>query len=100
MPLAERGLAAREAAAAVTMVERPPQRRRDRPGRGTDFQQAPGGIVPHHHPAGVARQALRRFRGNARAVLEDGLARLIGVRQHRGIDVHHHLVTLARGASK
>jgi hypothetical protein len=55
-------------------------------------------IVPHHHPAGVARQALRRFRGNARAVLEDGLARLIRVRQYRGVDVNHHLVPLSRRA--
>jgi hypothetical protein len=54
-------------------------------------------VVPHHHPARVARQALRRSRGNARAVLEDGLARLIGVRKDLGIDVDHYLVTLARG---
>jgi hypothetical protein len=35
--------------------------------------------MTHHHPAGVARQAPGRFRGTARAVLEDGLARLIWV---------------------
>jgi hypothetical protein len=55
-------------------------------------------IVPHHHPARVARQAPRRFRGNARAPLEDGLAGLIRIRQRRGIDVDHHLVPLARRA--
>jgi hypothetical protein len=54
--------------------------------------------VPHHDPAGVARQALRRSSWNARAVLEDGLARLIRVRQDFGIDVDHYLVALARGA--
>jgi hypothetical protein len=43
--------------------------------------------MSHHHPAGVARQALRRSRGNTRAILED-----------RGIDVDHRLVALARGA--
>ena len=35
----------------------------------------PSVVVAHHHPARVARQALRRFRGNARAVLEHRLAR-------------------------
>jgi len=54
--------------------------------------------VAHHHPARVARQALGRFRGNARAVLEHGLPRLIRIGQHRGIDVDHHLVALTRGA--
>jgi hypothetical protein len=38
------------------------------------------------------------FCGNARAVLEDGLARLIRIGERRGIDVDHHLIALARGA--
>jgi hypothetical protein len=63
-----------------------------------DVQQAPVPIVPHHHPAGVARQAPARSSWNARAVLEDGLARLIWVRKGLRIDVDHHLVALARGA--
>jgi hypothetical protein len=54
--------------------------------------------VPHHHAARVARQAPRRFCRNARAPLEHGLAGLIRIRQHRGIDVDHHLVPLARRA--
>jgi hypothetical protein len=54
--------------------------------------------MSHHHPACIARQALRRFRGNARPVLEHGLAWLIRVGQHLGIDVDHHLVPLSRGA--
>ncbi len=98
MPLTERQSAAREAATPVPMVQRSPQRRGNRPRPGADLQQAAVGVVSHHHPAGVARQASRRFRGNARAVLEYGLARLIGVRQHRGIDVQHYLVALARTA--
>jgi hypothetical protein len=98
MTLAEWQSTAREATTAVPMVQRPPQRGRDRPGPGSDFHQAPVMIVAHHDPAGVARQPLRRFRGNAHSVLEDGLARLIGVRQHRSIDVHHDLVALARSA--
>jgi hypothetical protein len=51
------------------MVERAPQRRRDRAGPGADLEHAPLAVVPHHHPAGVARQAPEHFRGNVRAVL-------------------------------
>jgi len=61
MALAEREPAAREAAALVPMVKRAPQRRGNRAGPRSDFQQAPVLIVPHHHPARVARQAPRRF---------------------------------------
>ena len=49
-------------------------------------------------PARVARHALRRFRGNARAAFHDGLARRIGVGQDIGIDVDDDLVALARSA--
>ena len=52
--------------------------------------------MPHHYPAGVTCQPARRFRGNACALLEDGLSRLIRVLEHRRVDVDHHLVTLAR----
>jgi hypothetical protein len=38
------------------------------------------------------------FIGNVCAPLEDGLARLIRVRQHRSIDVDHDLVSLCRRA--
>jgi hypothetical protein len=41
--------------------------------------------VPHHYPARVARQPLGRSSWNARAVFEDGLARLIRVRQDFGV---------------
>jgi hypothetical protein len=61
MALTERQPAAREATALVTMVERAPQCRRNRPRPGPDLQGAPVLVVPHHHPARVARQALRRF---------------------------------------
>ena len=54
--------------------------------------------MPHDNSARVAGQAPRRFRGNVRAVFEDGLARLIRIRQHRRIDVHHDLVALSRRA--
>jgi hypothetical protein len=98
MALADPNPAAWEATAAVAVVEGPPQRRRDRAGPGSDLHHAPIGVVPHHHAAGVARQALGRSSWNARAVLEDGLARRIGVRQDLGLDVDHDLVALARGA--
>jgi hypothetical protein len=81
MPLAEREPAARKAAAAVPVMERAPQRRRDCPRPDPDLDDTPVGIVAHHHPARVARQARRRFRGNVRAPLEDGLAGLIRIRQ-------------------
>ncbi len=98
MPLAEADPAAGEAAPPVPRVERPPQGRRNRPGPGPDLQQASVVVVAHHHPTRVTRQALGRFRGNARAVLEHGLPRLIRIGQHLGIDVDHHLVALVRGA--
>ncbi|MEK7444133.1 MAG: hypothetical protein AABZ70_04690 [candidate division NC10 bacterium] len=98
VPLAIAHAAAGETAAAVPMVKRSPQGGGNRPGPGTDLQQAPIVIVAHHHPACVATQALGRFRGNARAVLEDRLARLIRIGQRLGVDVDHHLIALARGA--
>jgi hypothetical protein len=61
MPLAEREPAARKAAAPVPVEERSPQRRGDRPGPGPNCHEVPVLIVSHHHPAGIARQAPRRF---------------------------------------
>jgi hypothetical protein len=55
-------------------------------------------VVSHHDSARVAGQAPRRFCGNVRTVLEDGLARLIRIRQGRRVDVHHDLVALSRSA--
>jgi hypothetical protein len=81
MALAEREPAPREATALVAMVERTPQCGGNRPGPRPDLHGAAVLVVPHHHPARVARQAPRRFRGNARPVLEDGLAGLIRIRQ-------------------
>jgi hypothetical protein len=52
----------------------------------------------HDHAAGVAREPAGRFRGNVHPVLEDGLAGLRGVGQHRRIDVDHHLIAFARGS--
>ena len=72
--LAEPNPAARESAAAVAVVKRPSQRRRDRPGLGIDFHDPAVPAVSHHHPAGVTRKALGRSSWNARAVFEDGLA--------------------------
>ena len=98
MPLAEADPAAGEPARPVPMVERPPQGGGDGPGPGPNLDHAALLIVEHHRPAGIAGQAPGRFRGNARAVLEDRLARLLGLGQRWGVDVDHHLVALARGA--
>ena len=61
VPLAQRQSAAREAAAAVAVVERPPQRGRNRPRPGPHFHHPAVFIVSHHDATGVARQAPRRF---------------------------------------
>ncbi len=98
VPLADTDAAAGKAAATVPMVQRPPERRRNRPRAGPDLHDPAVRGVTHDDAARVARQALGRFRGNARAVLEDGLARLIGVRQDGGVDVDDDLVPLAGGA--
>ena len=52
----------------------------------------------HHHPTRVTAQALGRFRGNACAIFDDGLAGLIGILEHRAVDMDHHLVVLGRRA--
>jgi hypothetical protein len=98
VPLREPGVATRKATSLVAMLECPPQGRGNRSRPSSDFEHAPIAVVPHHHAARVASQAARRFRGNARAVLEDRLPRLIWVGQHGSIDVDYDLITLARGA--
>src|SRR5438105_10371598 len=73
MPLGEAPMAPREAAALIPMLEGAPQGGGNRPGPGPDLHQAALAVVAHDHPAGIAREALGRFRGNACAPLEDGL---------------------------
>jgi len=79
------------------MLKRAPQRRRDGARPGADLGDPSVSVVPHHHAGGVAREALRRFRGDAHAAFEHRLAWRIGVRQHTRLDVDDHLVSLARG---
>jgi hypothetical protein len=95
MALAEGHAAALEATPAVAMVERAPDRRWDRTCAGADFDDATLGVVPHQHPARVARQPAGRYRGNVRAAFEDRLAGRVGVRENRLVDVDDDLVTLA-----
>ena len=97
MPLPDPHRAAREAAAPVSMEQRPPQRRRNRPRPGANLHDLPIRVVPHHHPARVTRQPLRRSRGNVAPLFQHGLAGLLRIRQHRGVHMHHHLVALPRG---
>ena len=98
MTLAEPSPAAWEAAAAIAMLQRSPQRRRNGPSPRTDFEDPAIRIVSHDDPTRVTRQTLGRLRGNARAVVEDRLTGRVSVRQHRRVDVDHDLVALARGA--
>jgi hypothetical protein len=60
------------------VLERAPERRGHGAGAGADLDDPALGVVAHDHPARIARQALRNFRGNADAVLEHGLAELLG----------------------
>jgi hypothetical protein len=85
MALAELDAAAGEATATVAVVKCPAERGRDRARPGSDLDSPPVRIVPHDYAARVARQAARRFRGNVRAVVEDGLAGRVGIRQHGGV---------------
>ena len=97
MPLGEAKSAPWEAAALIPMVERSPQRGGNRPGPSSDLQQPSLAVMAHHHSAGVAREALGRFRRNVCAALEDRLAGLFWIGQHLGIDVDHDLVPRSRG---
>ena len=98
MGLAAAYLAAREATGPITMAQSPPERGRDGARPGPDLHGPAVLIVPHHHPARIARKALRRSRGNVAHLLQLGLAGGLRVRQHGGVDVDDHLVTLARRA--
>jgi hypothetical protein len=61
MPLADPHMAAREATRPVPVLQRPPQRRRNRPRPGPDLDHPPVPVVSHHDAARVARQAPGRF---------------------------------------
>ena len=71
MALAKSHPTARKATAPVTMMQRPPDRRRNGPRARSDLDNPAVPAVAHHHPARVARQALGRSRWNARTVLQD-----------------------------
>src|SRR5262249_26338069 len=57
VPLVEAPAAAREATAAVAMLKRSSESRRNRPGPGADFDDTAVWIMAHHHSAGITRQA-------------------------------------------
>jgi hypothetical protein len=61
-------------------------------GPGRDLHDATVAGVLHHHAAGVAGQAPRRFRGKVFAVLEHRQAEGLGIGERRRVDVDHHLV--------
>ncbi len=87
-----------KAAGPVSMQERAAQGGRNGPGPRSDLHDTPPLVVAHDYPARVTRQAAGRSRGNVGAVLESGLARLIRIGQHRGVDMDDHLVALPRRA--
>ena len=78
----------------VPLLQGPPQRRRDRPRPRPHLRHATVSIMAHDYPAGVARESLRRFRGNVRAFLQHRLPRR-RFSQHFRINVDHDLVALA-----
>ena len=71
MGLAERKITAREAATVVAEGERSAHGCRNRACSRADLHDHAVGIVTHLHPVGITRQPLGRFRGNARAAVED-----------------------------
>ena len=94
MALTKPRAAAGKATALIAVVQRPSEGRRDRSRSRADLRCVAILIVPHDDPACVARQALRRFSGNAGAV-ENRVTSGIGIRQHDGIDVDHDLVAFS-----
>jgi hypothetical protein len=52
----------------------------------------------HDHAGCIARQTPGRFRGNARAAVEDRLSGRVGACKDRRIDMDDHLISLARRA--
>jgi hypothetical protein len=89
---------ARKATAAVAMLQRSTDRWRNRPGPRGHFHHPTVPGVLHHHAAGVTRQAPGRFRGNVLATFQHRLPGRLGVREHRHVHVHHHLISLPRRA--
>src|SRR5687767_9007691 len=98
MPLDKPDAAAREATAAVSTVQGSTERGRDCPGARADLNEVAVGVLSHHDAAGIAGEALGRFRGNARALFEDGLAGMVGVCEDGRVDMDDDLVTLTGSA--
>jgi len=89
-------ITAREAAGSIAMLKRSAQRRRNRSGSRSQLGEPSVCIVAHHHPTRITREASGRFRRNVCAVLEDGLARLIRIREYLRIHMNDDLVALTR----
>jgi len=87
MPLADGYMASGEPAVSIPMPECPPESSGNRACPRSDLRGSPVGIVPHYYAVGVTGESLRRFSWNVRTILDDRLAGLIGVVQHRGMDV-------------
>src|SRR5258705_3755231 len=96
MPLADPDATARETAAEVSMLERPPYGRRNRAGPCADFRHAPTAVVAHDDASRVAGQALRRSGRNAHTVFDHRLPGLVGFAQDGGAHSDHYLVPFSR----
>src|SRR5262249_29220916 len=94
MSVREAAVTAREATTPVAMMKRPPEGGRNRPGPGSDLDDALMFVVPHHHPARIAREAPGRFRGTARPIFHYRLSRLIWIRESRRVHVDDDLVAI------
>src|SRR4029453_4606097 len=73
--LNERQATSWKAAPLVAVQERKTKGRGDRAGPRADFYRAAVDVMAHDHPARIARQALRRLRGNTGGGVHAGLAR-------------------------
>jgi hypothetical protein len=91
--------AARETAALVPGRERPPHRRRHRAALPADGERIPLPVLHDRDDPRIAREAPRRFRGNAHAVLELATAFRGRIHQDRGIHVHDDLVRVRRATA-
>src|SRR4029078_3316322 len=75
MAFTQAGAAPREAAKRVAGQEGAPEGGRDGASAGPDLHCAAVAVVPHHHPAGIAGEALCRSRGNAARASQLGSGR-------------------------
>jgi hypothetical protein len=100
MCVADAQTAPGEAAAAVAMLERTPNRRRHDARAAANVQHIPVSVVDHDDAARVAGEAPTRFRSNANSAGKHCLTGLGARAQCICIHMHHHLEPLRAGNSR